>query len=302
MTPEDILSHRPKVLSQRQREDYFEKGYILVERFVDADWLEKLRGGVARLIERSRAESKSGAVFDLEPGHTAENPRLRRVSSPNDEDPAFWDFASRSPLGDLLQDLLGPAVKFHQSKLNFKWAKGGTEVKWHQDAPFFPHTNAAVLTVGLYMNDCGMDQGPLGCIPGSHEREVFDHYGPDGKWAGFIGKADLPRVAIDKAEYLCGPAGSLTLHNYRTVHGSEPNRSDLGRPLLLNVMSAADAFPYTYNPLKTRYYQQCIRGEPARLAHHDPRPLPVPPDWSGGYTSIFEYQQGAAAMGGGGMM
>ena len=298
MTPEEILSHRPRLLTQKQRESYFEQGYLLVERFVDEAWLERLKAAIARLIERSRRVATSDAVFDLEPGHSAEVPRLRRVSSPNDEDPLFWDFAATSPLGDLLADVLGPNVKFHQSKLNFKWARGGTEVKWHQDAPFFPHTNPAVLTVGLYIHDCGEEQGPLAVIPGSHETEVFNHYAADGSWAGFIRDEDLPRVAVDKARLLCGPAGSVTLHNYRTVHGSEPNRSDLGRPLLLNVMSAADAFPYTYNPLKTRYYQQVIRGEPARWAHHDPRPLPIPPDWSGGYTSIFDYQQAKQAAGG----
>ena len=29
----------------------------------------------------------------------------------------------------------------------------------------------------------------------------------------------------------------------------------------------------------------------ARWAHHDPRPCLLPPDWSGGYTSIFAVQQ-----------
>ena len=293
MTPEDILSHPQRVLTQRQRERYFADGYLLVERFVDAAWLERLRAGIARLIERSRQETKSGAIFDLEPGHRREAPRLRRVSAPVDQHPVFWDYASQSVIGDIVADLVGPDVKFHHSKLNFKWAQGGTEVKWHQDAPFFPHTNAAVLTAGLYVDDCGREQGPLAVIPGSHETEVFDHYADDGSWAGFIKERDLPRVAVDKAVFLEGPAGSITLHNYRTVHGSEPNRSDLGRPLLLNVMSAADAFPYTYNPLKTRYYQQNVRGEPARWSHHDPRPMRIPPDWSAGYTSIFDYQQAA---------
>lgn len=293
MTPEQILDQPARVLTQAQRESYFEKGYLLVEGFIDAAWLQRLRDGVERLVERSRSVTRSDAVFDLEPGHSAAAPRLRRVSSPNDEDPVFWDYAAESPLGDLLCDLLGPDVKFHQSKLNFKWAKGGTEVKWHQDAPFFPHTNPAVLTVGTYLYDCGMDQGPLGVVPGSHETEIFDHYDAAGNWTGHIDDADLARVALDRVEYLCGPAGSLTLHNYRTVHGSEPNRSDLGRPLLLNVLSAADAMPYTYNPLTTRYYQQCVRGRPAKWAHHDPRACLIPPDWSGGYTSIFEIQQTA---------
>jgi hypothetical protein len=34
-----------------------------------------------------------------------------------------------------------------------------------------------------------------------------------------------------------------------------------------------------------------VRGKPARCAHHDPRPCLLPPDWSGGYTSIFALQQ-----------
>ena len=52
-------------------------------------------------------------------------------------------------------------MKFHHSKLNFKWAKGGEEVKWHYDISFWPHTNYSPLTVGTYLYDCGMDQGPL---------------------------------------------------------------------------------------------------------------------------------------------
>jgi hypothetical protein len=34
-----------------------------------------------------------------------------------------------------------------------------------------------------------------------------------------------------------------------------------------------------------------VRGKPARWARHDPRPCLLPPDWSGGYTSIFAVQQ-----------
>jgi hypothetical protein len=34
-----------------------------------------------------------------------------------------------------------------------------------------------------------------------------------------------------------------------------------------------------------------VRGKPARWAYHDPRPCLLPPDWSGGYTSIFAVKQ-----------
>jgi hypothetical protein len=49
--------------------------------------------------------------------------------------------------------------------------------------------------------------------------------------------------------------------------------------------------PYTYNPLQSKYYGAVVRGQPARWAYHDPRPCLLPPDWSGGYTSIFAVQQ-----------
>src|SRR5262249_23233710 len=122
--------------------------------------------------------------------------------------------------------------------------------------------------------------------------ELFDEYNDKDQWVGCIADKDLPRVALDKAQYLMGPAGSITVHNCRTIHGSRPNLSDLGRPLLLNAFSSADAFTYTANPLSSKYEGFIVRGKPARWAHVDPRPCLIPPDWSGGYTSLFALQQG----------
>ena len=61
--------------------------------------------------------------------------------------------------------------------------------------------------------------------------------------------------------------------------------------LLLFTLTSADAFPYTVNPIKPKHDQTIIRGQRAAWAHHDPRPCLIPPDWSGGYTSIFSLQQ-----------
>ena len=291
MNPEEILSISPNVLSQRQREDYFEQGYLLLESILSTDLIDEMRIVTDEWVARSRSITKSDAIFDLEPGHTADDPRLRRLSSPVQHDERYWSFSSASILPDIVADLVGPNVKFHHSKLNFKWARGGQEVKWHQDIQYWPHTNYSPLTVGAYLYDCGPDQAPLGVIPGSHERELFDLYNDEDEWVGCLQDADLERVPLDAATYLEGPAGSLTIHNCRTVHGSQPNLSDAGRPLLLNVYSAADAFTYTWNPLASRYAGAIVRGKASRFAHHDPRPCQIPPDWSGGYTSLFALQK-----------
>ena len=291
MTPEDVLTIAPKILTQAQRESYFANGYLLLEKVLSDDWIERLRQATDEKINESRSIIESNAVGDIEDGHTSENPRLRRLSSPNDHHPTYWEYASKSIVPDIIADLVGPDVKFHHSKLNFKWAHGGEEVKWHQDIQFWPHTNYSPCTVGTYMYDCGSEQGPLMVLPGSHDNELYDQYDEKGEWIGCLNPADEAALDATKAVSLEGPAGSLTIHNCRMLHASKPNRSDLGRPLLLNIYAAADALPYTYNPLQSKYMEAIVRGQRARWAHHDPRPCMMPPDWSGGYTSIFAAQQ-----------
>jgi ectoine hydroxylase len=292
MTPEQILAVPPRVLSQGQREFYFREGYLLLENAIGAEWIGRLRAATTELVERARAVERSDAIYDLEPGHRRDAPRLRRVSNPVEQHPAFWEYCARSPVGNIVADLVGPNVKFHHSKLNFKWAQGGEEVKWHYDIGFWPHTNYSPLTVGTYLYDCGMDNGPLGVLPRSHEIDPMpQQYDAAGRWTGCLGDSDVARIDPVRVAYLTGPAGSLTIHNCRMWHSSPRNLSDLGRPLLLYTYTAADAFPYTANPIRSKYDQTIIRGEPARWAHHDPRPCPMPPDWSGGYTSIFALQQ-----------
>jgi ectoine hydroxylase-related dioxygenase (phytanoyl-CoA dioxygenase family) len=291
MTPDEILAIEPKVVTQQQRESYFENGYLLLERAVPKEWIDRLISVTNEMVDKTRSMAASDAIFDLEPGHTPDAPRCRRLSSPVQHHPAYWEFASQSVIADVAADLLGPNVKFHHSKLNFKWAQGGEEVKWHQDISYWPHTDYSPLTIGTYLYDVGDEQGPLGAVPGTHKGELFSQYGKNGQWVGCLAEEDLGGVDLGAVKYLTGPAGSITIHNCRVIHGSLKNLSDAGRPLLLNAYSAAESFPYTANPLPSRYAGTVVRGDAARWATHDPRPCEVPPDWSGGYTSLYAMQQ-----------
>ena len=42
-----------------------------------------------------------------------------------------WEFIA-GPAADIAADLLGPDLKFHHAKLNYKWHSGGEVVSWHQ--------------------------------------------------------------------------------------------------------------------------------------------------------------------------
>ena len=185
-----------------------------------------------------------------------------------------------------------PDVKFHHSKLNFKWAEGGEEVKWHQDIQYWPHTNYSPLTIGTYLHDVGPEQGPLGAIPGSHKGELFDEYNDKGQWVGCLSDHDLRKVPLETAEYLMGPAGSVTIHNCRTIHGSRPNLSDLGS----DRFCSTSIRPRTRSPTPRIRCRAVTKGRLSgavlRGTHATTRgPCQVPPDWSGGYTSLFALQQ-----------
>jgi ectoine hydroxylase len=290
MLMEDVLKHPTRVLSEAQRRRFFEDGCLVVPELIDGQWLACLHAAMAANVEASRSVSMSDQRFVLETGHGAATPRLRRLSSPVSHHPDFWVFASESVSADVAADVCGPDVKFHHSKLNFKWPDGGQRFDWHQDIQAWPHTDYSPVTIGVYLEDVGEEQGPLKAIRGSHLGHLYSMYDKSRNWVLRIAEDELPADWREREVSLTGPAGSLVLISCRVIHGSAENRSSRMRPLLLNVYSSADSMPYGANPIPSQYAGAIVRGKPARFSSHDPRGCELPPDWSAGYSGPWAYQ------------
>jgi len=291
MFVDDIRKYAPEAMSEAQREQFFEDGCLVLENAIDNAWLTRLRAAVEEMIDRSRTVIRNDGIFLLEDGHSPEDPRLRRLTSPVSHHPVFWEFASASPIVRVAADVCGPDVKFYHSKLNFKWPKGGQVFDWHHDINAWPHTDYSPVTIGLYLQDCGPEQGPLQAVKGSHEEPLRSMYDDDGNWVLRIPEEKMPENWRDRTESMTGPAGSLVLLNCRVIHGSARNASARMRPLLLNVYSSADSFPYVTNPIPSEYEGTIVAGSPARRSCHDPRGCEMPPDWSKGYVGPWQHQQ-----------
>ena len=291
MNHTEIMSNPPRVLNQDERAFYFDQGYVVKKRAIGADWLDRLNTAMAALVETTRSMTSSTQTYDLDAGHTTENPRLRRIAYLDDLDPVFWEFCKDSPLTDLAADLLGPNVRFRECMINFKWADGGQEVKWHQDFPFYPLTNTTVAQFLVCLNDVGPEQGPLQVVPKSHEGPFYDHYDKDDNWLGYIQDDKLAEADLDTAVELTGPAGTITVHHCATLHASRANLSKLGRPVLIVTYCACDAVGYTAVTYPTSNCLKVVRGEETKYARLEPMNMRMPPDWSDGYTSIFEHQE-----------
>ena len=295
MTPEEVLSHPSSVLSQAEREAYFQNGYVLCRGLLNQTWLMRMRDAYARAVERSRSVAKSNTFFSVQDAHTSDVPLIHRIEKLPDQDPAFWEFAVHSAVADAASDVLGPHVKYRDSMINVKAPGEGGAVAWHQDLPFYPHTNSGTIQILAALFDITPEQGPLSAIAGSHLGTIFEHYDDEDHWTGQIKERDRTHLDMEHAAELICDAGDAVILHPLTVHGSQRNRSELMRPLLIHGFSAADAMSYTPMTWGNSHTGEIVRGVPARYAHHENLRLRLPPDWSQGYSSIFEHQRNDTA-------
>ena len=281
----------PRGLSADQIRRYHEDGFIVVPRLYGAEVVARMRAAVARIVAEAAGRTRHDDVYDLDPSHTPERPKVRRIKQPHRVDPVF-DAVMRDPqLIRILSQLLPSGVRLKASKLNMKEGGGGAPVEWHQDWAFYPHTNDDVLAVGVMLDDCRLENGPLLVIPGSHRDPTWNHHDADGY---FCGAMDPARAEVDftRAVPCIAPAGSISIHHVRAVHGSAENVSPDPRRLLLYEFTAADAWPLVGAPDLAEYDRWLLAGEPTiapRLADVPVR-LPLPPAPNQG--SIYENQTG----------
>jgi len=290
MKPQDVLQHPANVLSDDQRQAFFRNGFLVLPGYVPEAWLQRLRAAMAELLEVSRGKTQSDAIYVLEEGHSASDPRLHRISSPQDQHPTFWEFMRDPIMTDLAADVVGPDVMFHHAKLNVKSGKGSQGFGWHQDIPAWPHTDFSPVTIGIYIDGCAPEQGPLTVAEGSQDGPLFSMYDDDGNYVVKIRDGDLRWLTDDRIRRITGGPGTTLLLNCRAVHGSAPNKAAAARPLLLPVYSSADSFAYTPSPIPSPHQGDIVRGKPARFASFDTRPVEMPPDWRGGYKPVWMHK------------
>jgi len=101
---------------------------------------------------------------------------------------------------------------------------------------------------------------------------------------------DIARLERHRAVLLALPAGSIHIHHYRLVHWSAPNTSPGDRRLLINSYTAADAVSLAPDLTGSPLAGKLLRGTWPTVARRTSGDMPMPPDFSQGYTSIYELQ------------
>jgi phytanoyl-CoA hydroxylase len=253
--------------NQQLVERFQEDGFVVLENALTDSQLSSLNSELSMWVEESRGNEKPyGKImdgrprFDLEVDtHSSESPALRRITSPAEISQVCLDVVKDNKALDLVSEIFSPNIKHWTNKINLKLPGSGTEVKFHQDFPYEPHSNEDIMTVLFFLDDVTLENGPLEVVPGTHKGPLHSLW-HDGIFTGAV-SAEIEVECKTKAISCVGKAGTACLMHSKLLHGSKPNNSKSSRNLFIVSYTAEDAVKLTENPLPSELDGMVVRGK-----------------------------------------
>lgn len=281
-------------LTQTQVDEFWRNGVITIENAVTDTQLTAMQSEFCRWVQESKAHTgdygktlDGRARFDLQPGHSANKPALRRIQSPEEISDIYADVMRNAHTVDMVAQLIGPSIKFHHGKINSKLPGATTRVKFHQDFTFQPMTNDDMITALLFIDDVTTDNGPLEVVPGSHKGPLYSLW-HNGVFTGAV--ADEIVARHRKNRQICtGAAGSVCLMHANLLHGSAANLSQQPRTLYIATYYAEDAIELSPNALPSRLTHELVRGQHSGRVRCSAYEMELPEVPEG--TSFFAQQE-----------
>ena len=273
-------------LNKKEVNFYKKNGYLVKEKLISNKEINKINILIEKIIKKeekkkTRIKNLGGSYNNnfVYNSNSSSKREILRLNNPTYYNKLFFNLSRNKKIIKIAKKLLGGSVRFHHCKLNFKLpSKKGGEVSWHQDWAFYPHTNDDLITVGVYLEDCYEENGPLQVIPKSHKQKIFSHHNKNKEFVGKI----CEKINSKNKKSLTGKAGTVTFHHVRTVHGSGLNLKNSKRPLMLFGYTNTDAWPLTVdasiNPNNNfKKYNECIIvGKKTLVPRFEKIPLIIP--------------------------
>ena len=140
-------------------------GYLVKENLIPQTKINKINKIVNKVILKEKKKKNGNGAngtqsynnyhFVYNSG-SSKNKEILRLNNPQNRHKIFYELSRDKKIISIAKKLLGGTVRFHLCKLNFKLPnkKKGSEIGWHQDWAFYPHTNDDLITVGIYLDDC----------------------------------------------------------------------------------------------------------------------------------------------------
>ena len=240
-------------LTSAQVDAFWRDGYLALPDFLSDDDIATLRTSMDAL--ESWAQSHEHRDFQREPNALhIERLAIRKINHIHKYGGVIWDeLMRRDEVLDLMEDLIGPDIRFHHSKMMVKPPFEGSAKPWHQDLPegFVTPAEAdrlrplgtelqpehvPVVAIQYYLDDSTLENGCIQVVPGSHRRGLFED--------------PLHESLIDQSEVVAAElkTGGALLFHCLTYHYSAPNTSPNGRRgVVYEYMAPATGVELSYD-------------------------------------------------------
>ena len=237
----------PSPLTPALTELYQRQGFLTLNNVFSTEEIAGLQAELERIRRDDMFRNRPEAI--TEKGSN----EFRSLFAPHRLSPVFERLAAEPRLRDVARYLLGNDVYIHQARINLKPAFRGNGFYWHSDFETWhtedgmPQMRALSMSVSLTENN--HFNGPLQLIPGSHTTFVTClGETPENNYTRSLKEqeigvpdddslADLVRKG-GGIEASIGPAGSVTIFDCNTMHGSGNNISPIPRSNAFFVYNA----------------------------------------------------------------
>ncbi len=155
---------------------------------------------------------------------TTEGPNKRNRSQCRHLDsPVVYELSSLPAIVDRMRSLYGNDLILWASYF-FTKEPGGVEIPWHQDMNYWPLEPVVNISSWMAIDEVTTENSCVRIIPGSHKKVVPHVKSPAGM--AFSEMVDMNYVDTSKAINMELRPGEFFLFNEKTLHQSEPNRSN----------------------------------------------------------------------------
>jgi hypothetical protein len=171
-----------------------------------------------------------------------------------------WELATNPTILDRVEAILGPDLVLWAMFCWYKQPRTGKAIPWHQDASYWPISPAITCTAWVALAPTTRANGCLRVIPRSQHQMV--EHGPiqDGRSWFSKGACGIDEATAVDCEM---DPGQAVFFSEATLHGSQPNDSDLPR-LACSLRYATPEVhidPDGWGPDSDRIRTYLVRGE-----------------------------------------
>ncbi len=235
-------------LSRDQMIFYQENGYIHVPGLFTPEEAADYRAALHALAERQANPDATWASVQ------GEGTSIQHCHDVHFKVAAFTRMLVDPRFVGVAEDIVGPNVELHHTKMFIKPPEKGSPFPMHQDYPYFPHERHSMIAAIVHFDDAPVEKGCLRVVPGSHKLGPLEAVGQDHV---------LPDFPIEEALPVPAKAGDAIFMSYLLIHGSGVNFSDEPRTTILVQMRDPEDPPLTKG--------HASRGQGMMLAGIDPK-------------------------------